>query len=205
MEKGPSRPTLFSVRLPAFKVGAFTNEYLDLFCTTTSIPEVRVNTVAVAGHEYMGIVREQPTAVMFGKPFNMTLIENREFLAYKNLRGWFDQTAQNANQGSPLLGNNTFSSGRSQRMKYYKTFAADFQLVKLEYGGPGVGGFTTYREVMKVNFINGFPIGIGDIELSTELNDQPTKYSASFTYESYNVSYDNLSILQIKDSILSVI
>ena len=45
----------------------------------------------------MGIVREQPTAVMFGKPFTIEVIESSDFRVYKELRGWFNQTAQNSN------------------------------------------------------------------------------------------------------------
>ena len=69
MDRGPSRPTLFSIRIPG--INQSTNDYLDFFCTTTVIPEIRHNSVKVAGHENMGIVRDQPTAIIYAKPFTI--------------------------------------------------------------------------------------------------------------------------------------
>ena len=174
LSKGVSRPTLFSVRLPNRKVSGGTNDYLSFFCRATAIPEVRVNTVAVAGHEFMGVVREQPTAVMFGKPFNMEIIVDKEFNVYEELRGWFDQTALNSAQ--------SLTGARSQRMRYYDTYTEQMELVKLEPSEEG------YIEVMSVNFIKAFPIEIGEISLDTEATDTYTSFRVSFSYETYNVN-----------------
>ena len=191
LDRGPSRPTLFKVRLPDRKVSRGLNDYLEFFCTTTAIPEVRSNTVAVAGHENMGIVREQPTAIMFGKPFIIEVIADPDYRSYMELRGWFNETAQNANQ--------TGGIGRAQRMRYYNTFTENMELIKLEQGGT----LETYREVLKVNFINAFPIQIDAINLNTEEQNTFVKYRVAFTYESYSLSSNNNDILNTISNTLS--
>lgn len=197
MGKGPSRPTLFSVRLPNGFVSTETNDYIDFFCTSAVIPEVRHNTVAVAGQEYMGIVREQPTAIMFGKPFTIAVVGDSEFKVYKELREWFDRTAVNANQGAGDI-QTTLNTGRSQRMRYYNTFVRDMDLIKLEFPGTQNENQNTSEredqllEVMKVNFINAFPISLSTINLDTSLENQATSFSVAFSYESYSLTYEGL-------------
>lgn len=193
ISQGPSRPTLFAVRLPRDKVGGDVGEYLEFFCKTTAIPEVRTNTIAVGGHENMGIVREQATNVMFGKPFTMEVIETSDLLVYKGIRTWFDSIAVNANQ---------VGGARSQRMNYYSTYRKDFELIKLEYGGPSLGGFTDYREVMKVKFISGYPITVNQISLDSSTIDTATTFTVDFTYESYSVSYDELGSINVPREIV---
>lgn len=187
MDRGPSRPTLFSVRLPGGLVSSNTNDYLDFYCTTTAIPSIRHNNVKVAGHEYMGIVRDQPTAIIYEKPFTITVIADPEFNVYRDLREWFDSTAVNANQ--------TF--GRAQRMRYYDTYTRDMELIKLEF--PSEAGIDTnnqredkLEEVMRVNFLKAYPIAIGQVALNTEQKDTYTQFQVQFTYESYHIDYDGL-------------
>lgn len=184
MNRGVSRPTLFSVQLPN-RISRQTNDYVNFYCRATAIPEVRSNTVAVAGHEHMGIVREQPTAVMFGKPFTIEVIESSDFRVYKELRGWFNQTAQNSNAGG---------GNRSQRMSYYNDFVEDMELIKLELSGNQLLslGFpesnADYKEALRVKFINAFPINIGEVKLSSDAQNQFTTFSVQFAYESYQVT-----------------
>ena len=188
MERGPSRPTLFSVRLPNNFTDRSTNDYLDFFCTTTAIPEIRHNSVKVAGHEHMGIVRDQPTAIIYAKPFTINVIADPEFRVYQDMRSWFDRTAAGANQTNAL--------GRTQRMRYYNTYTADMELLKLEFPAEA-GDLSSSREdklqeTMKVNFINAYPIAIGQVALNTEQINSFTQFQVQFTYESYSISYDNL-------------
>ena len=196
MGKGPSRPTLFSVRLPNTYIDRETNDYLDFFCTSASIPEVRTNTVAVAGHEYMGIVREQATAVMFGKPLTITVIGDSDFKVYRDIREWFDRSAVNANQGSGTI-QRAINTGRSQRMNYYQSYVKDMEIVKLEQPGRQSEQGSSIREdnleeVMKATFINAFPIALGEINLDTNGVNQVVSFNVAFTYESYSLSYENL-------------
>jgi len=183
MEMGISKPTLFEVRLPNRKVDSKTADYLKFFCNYTFIPEVRLNTVSVSGHEYTGIVRDQPVAMVFGKPFVMTVIENSEFSVYKDIRKWFEETTINANQLNGF--------GRSQRMNYYNTYVEDMQLVKLEQKKrKDMNGEKDeeYREVLEVNFINAYPVGIGRVSLGSDTTDSTLQFEIEFNYESYTIN-----------------
>lgn len=180
MNQGVSRPTLFALQLPNL-ISRNTNEYLRFFCKATAIPEIRHSTVFVNGHERMGISREQPTSVQFGKPFQIEVIENSNFSVYKDMRSWFDRTAQNVNGFG------------SQRMNFYDTYTQEMQLIKLEQPG-NLGGalgalssIANYKQVLTVNFVNAYPINIGAIRLNSEGRDSVTTFTIDFTYESYTI------------------
>ncbi len=130
LDRGISKPSLYSVNMPSRRITEGANSHLDFFCLSTAIPEARLNTVVVAGHEYMGIERDQPTQVVFGKPFSLKIIERSDFRIYKEMRNWFDSTALGANQGGR---EGQFSGNRSTRMRYYNSYVEDFSLSKLEY------------------------------------------------------------------------
>lgn len=178
MGQGVSRPTLFAIQFPNL-ISRQTNEYLRFFCRTTAIPEIRHATVFVNGHERMGISREQPTAVQFGKPFQIEVIEDSNFSVYKDMRSWFDLTAQNINGFG------------SQRMNYYDSYTQDMTLTKLELPSNMVGALgaadsiANYKQVLSVKFINAYPISIGAISLDQSNDNSFTTFNVSFTYESY--------------------
>ena len=178
MNRGVSRPSLFSLQLPP-AVNRRTNDYLNLFCRAATIPEIRTATAFVNGHERMGISREQPTAIRFGKPFTIEVIENSEFTTYQDMRAWFDRTTV------------TLDPTSSQRMNYYDTFVQDMTLHKLELpnsNGGILGALdpnANYKRVLSVDFVKAYPISISAINLSSESRDAFTTFSVSFTYESY--------------------
>ena len=117
---------------------------------------------------------------MFGKPFTMNVIADSEFKVYKDLREWFNQSSTNASQGS--------NANRSHRMNYYESFIEDMKLIKLEVGGDG----QEYKRVLTVNFINAFPIQIGNVDLSSENTNAVTEFQVQFAYESYNIEEMNV-------------
>jgi len=194
LENSVSRPTLFSVRL-SNRVSRRTNDYVNFFCSATSIPEVRHQTILANGHEFMGIVREQPTNVMFGKPFGMTIIENSNFDTYKDLRAWFNTTAVGSNQANGF--------NRTQRMNYSSTFVSDIEIIKLEQPNNPEGTLgsddpnANYKEVLKVTLLNAYPTNISSIDLGSDQNDAATTFQAQFSYESYTIREMNNIIGQI--------
>lgn len=206
LEKGISKPSLYSVTMPNRRITTETNEHLDFFCLSTAIPEVRMNTIVVGGHENMGIERDQPTQIIFGKPFSLRIIERSDFKIYKEMRNWLNQTAFRSNQGS------TAGAGtglRSTRMAYYNSYVEDFSLSKLEYAnGIDVDQFTGspsqlvgYRTVMKVNFISAYPVRIQAVDLSADSYNAFTTFQVDFSYESYNLQYDDLNIKTVPSEI----
>ena len=201
LSRSISRPTLYTLRFPGSKVSRGAQRYLDMFCSSTAIPEVRMETVAVPGHENMGIVRDQPIQMVFGKPFKITVIEDSDFSNYREFRNWLDGTTVNANQqpGTP--------GGRNQRQQYYNTYTHDIQLIKLEQAGGIANPFDRdedlvgYREVMRVNFINAYPINMGQISLNSDAENTFTTFDVNFSYESYSVAYDGLDFRGVASNI----
>lgn len=205
LNRGVSRPTLYSLLLPnrfgvngagaADGIRTETNDYLQLFCKTVSVPESSISTTNANAHEYLGITREQPTNMIYGKPLSITVIENSEFSNYRDIRRWMDRTTQNANQGT----NGRVGVGRNQRMQYYNTYVGDIQLIKLEFpegSERGSDGFDPayvkeYREAFRVHFINAYPINLGEIVMGSDMFDQMTEFKVDFTYESYHLDYSN--------------
>lgn len=197
LAKGISRPTLFFVSIPNNdQTSNFTTEangYLRFFCQSTRMPELAHETVGRAGQGRTGVISQQPTMVTFGKPFSITVIENSDFLIYKNMQQWFNNSSPTYN----TLGN------ASQRMGYYNTFTTDITLKKMELPlegwdsrklndaiRKGVNNFEGYRKPVVITFKNAYPTMIGDINLATDNFNSMTTFEVSFNYESYHVLYD---------------
>jgi hypothetical protein len=182
MSMGPSRPTLYEVTLP--EVGGNVNDYLRFFCKATFIPEVRVERIAAVGHDAIGIERQQGTRIMYGKPFEITIIENSEFEVYKGIRRWFDTVASNVNRGSGGGG----GVNSSQRMSYYDTIVRDMTLTKLENpaNSSATLGSNNLRRVLEVTFKNAYPVRMGSIQLASDAFNSFTEFTAAFTYETYS-------------------
>lgn len=195
MSQSVSRPTLYSVRLPFNPatfggVDDFTNAYLQFYCKSTALPEARVETTTVLGQENMGVGREHPTSIIFGKPLTLEIIENSQFSVYKQFRFWFDQVAENSNpRPTSLLGT------RTQRMRYYKTFVSDMYMSKLELPADirNVGTFdgdvvnSGYQEVIRFSFVNVFPIRLSEVTLDSSASDTYSTFTVDLTYETYSI------------------
>ena len=184
LKRGIARPTLYNVSIPG--VGAEANDQLNLFCKATTVPGVSLNTIAAAGQEFQGIVREQPTEVVYPKPFTISVICERDYIVYKAMRAWFDTTIQNANQ----------VVGRNQRVNYYNTFVRDFTLTKLELpvrpvsSNEGPLSIDNYDKTFSINFINSYPVNIGSIQLGSDMFDGMVEFEVDFTYESFQFRED---------------
>lgn len=162
-----SRPTLFQMIVP---IGPSANSQLEFMCKTASVPEVRMNTIAVNGHESMGVVREQGTQVVYGNPFTITVISDRDYIVYEAMRTWFSSMAINAN---PIVAG-------SQKISYYDTVKRSMTLIKLEQGGG-----ENYHSPFRIRFNNAFPVAIGEIALDTSSYDSFVEFTVDFAYETY--------------------
>ena len=182
MRKSVSRPTLFSLDIPPL---SSINDYLKLFCVDASVPEVNYETAVVLGQSAMGVYREQPSSVKFGRPLTITVIENSDFTIYKNFRVLYDGIADGSNPSS-------FGS-QNQRMKYYDNYVFDLTLTKLEYPDSrgGLSGNIVdapYREVEKFVFMNAYVTRIDAIRLNTETQNTYTSFSVDFNFETFSSS-----------------
>ena len=195
LRTGPSRPTLFSVSMP--RIGAAVNDYLDFFCKATSIPSLSLETTSLNGQSNMGIVRQQPLAMIYGKPFTMTVIENTDFTVYKAMREWIDLTTQNANQAGAFG-----FGGRSHRQNYYDSYVSDFTLTKLEQPNyiDGINGGRpndNYKKPVTVTFLNAYPVEISSMSLDSSSQNSQLEFDINFTYESYSVDGLGMDIFGI--------
>jgi hypothetical protein len=197
MSKGLSRPTLYNVRLPVASdrgVTTFTNDYIGLYCVAVDMPETRVNTITANGHEFMGIVRDQPTQMLYGKPLTLTLIADKNYDAYKSLRTWLDRTTP--------FGANQQGANRTQRMAFYQTIVAPITLTKLELPDnqrnipPSDNSNYTnqYKRVLEFEFINAFPMALGGMSLGSDRTDSYATFDVSFMFESYSLKAVSNSI-----------
>ena len=169
LQKGISRPTLYQVIMPDVN-----NDQLEFMVKETAVPAVATRTIMAMGHESMGVIREQPTMIEFGKPFSITVISDRDYIVYKELRDWFESLAQNAN---PFAGQ---ERGQSQRINYYADITRTITLRKLEQNGD-----EQYYQPFEIEFNKAYPINIGEISLSTEAVDSKVEFTVDFTYETY--------------------
>ena len=191
LSRGLSRPTLYSVTLPVATgrgVDTFTNEYISLYCVSAQLPETSLNTITANGHEYMGIVRDQPTQMLYGKPLTLTLIADKTYGAYKSLRTWLDATTP--------FGANQDTVNRTQRMAFYNRIVAPITITKLELPDnqqqspePDSPGYeNNYNKVLEFEFINAFPLSLGAISLGSDRTDSYATFDVSFMFESYSLN-----------------
>ncbi len=178
LSKGISRPTLFQVIMP---VGRQANDQLEFLCKTATVPEVAADTIAVNGQEALGVVREQVALITYAKPFSITVISDRDYIVYKEMRRWFDSLSKNANPNRAALGS-------SQRPSYYDTVTRTITLKKLEQDGG-----EKYYQPFQIDFNKAYPIRIGEIGLDSESTDSKVEFQIDFTYETYTFIDNSLS------------
>ena len=203
LSKGVSRPTLYQVIIDFGLFGLAgrgSNDQLEFLCKRAAVPPVTLNTLAVAGHESLGVTREQPTLVNFGSPFTITVISDRDYTVYKDLKRWFNGIATNANP-SDFGG----FSGQSQRIKYYNTFARDITLIKLEQqGGRGSRQPNGLIEPFRVTFNKAFPVRLGEITLASDATDSSVEFSVDFAFETYTFKDPLGRIIEFAESAVGI-
>lgn len=177
LSQGISRPTLYEVIMPGLDRGA--TDQLRFLCKTASVPEVSADTILASGHEALGVTREQPALVSFAKPFTITVVADRDYVVYKEMRRWFDTLARNANPYS-RLGILGLATGASQRVNYYDTIKRQITLKKLEQNGE-----QGFFQPFEIEFNSAYPVRIGSIELDSESVDSRVEFTVDFTYETY--------------------
>ena len=125
LDKGVSRPTLYKVQIPfGGAKKRLANDQLEFLCKTTRVPQVATMTMAANGHDAMGVVREQPTRIEFSKPFSITVISDRDYTVYKEVRKWFETLCSNGGANPEASGG--ISTGSTQRMSYYNDITDDY-------------------------------------------------------------------------------
>lgn len=194
-----SRPTFYSLELHSPKISdilgnderKLVNDYFRMFINNISFPGVDLEQVTSLGQENMGVVRTQPTGMMYGQSNKLifNVIENSDFFAYDIIRRIFNSAVS---QGSNAKG-----SGRTQRMNYYDRYVFNATLTKLELPNSATSVPTNGREsntlidyaykvVETFTFENCFISSIGPLMLDSSAENTFTTYSVNMRYESYH-------------------
>lgn len=176
------------VRLRKRGVDNTVNDYIDLFCRAVTVPEGRLDVVQANGHEHMGITRETAQNFIYGKPLQMTFIENSDFTIYKAMRKWIEATGLGDRINQQRV--------RTLRMNYYNSYIGDIEIIKYEFPNQTevdkaiVNGrlqYSGYKTPIAWTFKNAYPIQVGRLDLSTDAYNTATEFDVQFTYESYSV------------------
>ena len=168
-----SRPTLYKLTMPQKFIGRGTNDYLEYFCTTVTIPSVRYNGINVPGHSLMGINRIQPTSPVWTNPLDITVIENSDFDTYADFKQWFDRTGTGIDQ----------EGLRNIKLRYYDDIVGDIELEKQEFAGESL------KTPMRVRFLNAYIKALGPIALSSSTPNTYTTFNVQFNYEAYTTDF----------------
>ena len=171
-------------------------------CKTARVPEISVSSIAVNGQRAQGVTREQPVKVVYANPFSITVIADRDYTVYDQLRAWFETSAENANPFDiqPVaLGPNTINSNsQNQRMGYYDTLVRQIVLEKMEYmTGDEFKDRKerqTYMSPFRIQFNNAHISRIGEIQLDSQANDTLIEFAVDFAYETYTYLREDVMI-----------
>ena len=186
MFRGPAKPSLFRLSIPSSINNAnfSANEYLRMFCKSASIPSISHETIGANGQERMGVVRQQPVGVIYSKPLSITIIERTDFIAYNEMKEWFDRTCPDANSFLDL----------SHRMAYYDNYTCDIKLKKLESAIEQTITNTRdgYESPLTVIFKDAYPTEISDISFDNEAQNSLVTFDVKFNYTTYTTQRDDL-------------
>lgn len=192
INKGYSRPSLYSLSMPGDRSTRYERDYLSMFCRSISIPGISHETVTALGQVGLGIQENIPSAIKFGnRPLVAEIIDNRDMDMYKLFRGMFDDTA--ASGANPKGRGNDI---RTQRMRMYDRFSNkytfDFNIKKLEYPSKGERVIENindpieyYHTSMTYTFIKGYVTSISEIQLGSNMFDTFMTFRVGFNYETY--------------------
>ena len=129
INKGYSRPTLYSLELPGNKANKSEGDYIKMFVKSINIPGQGHEVVTALGQVGLGVQQDIPSAVKFGaRPITAEIIDNRDMDMYKLFRGMFDDSAFSGANPTP-------GTMRTQRMNYYHggKYLFEMNINKLEY------------------------------------------------------------------------
>lgn len=182
LSAGISRPTLYRVVVPLNDRAA--DDQISFLCKQTAVPSANAMTIAANGHDALGVVREQPTRIVYSNPFSMTIISDRDYTVYKAMRKWFETLCSNGGANPDLVAG---FSGKSQRINYFNDIARTITLTKLEQNSKYTRGQRTgdYYVPFQINFNNAFPVNIGELVLDSSSQDTAMEFRVDFAYETY--------------------
>lgn len=185
---GLMRNNKFLVRIP-YPLGFDTSSVLknnsrmiELFCDSTSLPGVTINTTEVRRHGY-GPVEKFGFAPLFNN-LQMTFISDKQGAMHNFFYNWTKIiTNYDVRYGDFNSFNLQIPSTEDQRayeISYKSTYISDVEIVVFDENG---------AETMKVVLRNAYPTAVGDIQMNWNDTNDFVRIPVSFTFTDFHIEY----------------
>ena len=159
-----ARANLFDVQLTKFpSVTGLTSSEFRFSCKSAQIPPMSIGVVEVP---YFGRVVKVPGNKTF-ENWTVTIINDEEFLIRNAMEKWI--AAMGIHEGNIATIGNTFGAGGGTL----------FGQATVQHYSKGGGALSQ----AKYNFVNIFPVSIGEIALGWDTNDAIEEFTVEFAYD----------------------
>ena len=163
LNAGGARANLFDVTMTGPTAAGLTISEMNYSCKGASIPPMTVGVVEVP---YFGRVVKVPGNKTFDN-WTVTIINDEEFLIRNAMEKWI--AAMGTHEGNIATIGNTFGAGGGTL----------FGQATVQHYSKGGGALSQ----AKYNFVNIFPVSIGEIALGWDTNDAIEEFTVEFAYD----------------------
>jgi len=167
-------------------LGGFDQDLLHLCCSETVLPGSSLATTEI-NNDYTGVTERHAYRRLFDDRIDLTFYViydtsgtpggSNSYLPIRFFEGWVKYIANESFAGNPGTGSGNYS----YRMRYPKEYYGGLSITKFE---------RDYRNVLKYNFVNAYPISVSSIPVSYDASDL-LKVTISFSYIRYYI--DNVT------------
>ena len=158
-----ARANLFDVTIAGATVAGLSPSEFNFSCKGAAIPAMAVGVVEVP---YFGRMVKVPGNKTF-ENWSVTIINDEEFLIRNAMEKWV--AAMGTHEGNIATIGNTFGAAGG-------TLFGQATVQHYSKGGGALGQ-------AKYNFINIFPVSIGEIALAWDANDAIEEFTVEFAYD----------------------
>jgi hypothetical protein len=184
---GLMRNNKFLVRMP-YPIGfdpvpalKETSRYMELWCDSTSLPGININTAEVKRYGY-GPIEKMGVAPTFNN-VTMTFISDRKAAVHSFFYNWTKLIANHDARTydfSSLTGIPAPVTARPYEITYKKGYTSNIEIFVYDDNG---------NVSLKVTLREAFPVSMGEIQLNWTDTDDFVKIPISFSYTDFYTDY----------------
>ena len=167
-------------------LGGYDQDLLHLACSETVLPGSSLATTEI-NNDRTGVTERHAYRRLFDDRIDLTFYViydtsgstggTNSYLPIRFFEGWIKYIANESFAGNPGTGSGNYS----YRIRYPKEYYGGLSITKFE---------RDYRNVLKYNFLNAYPVSVSSIPVSYEASDL-LKVTVSFSYIRYYI--DNVT------------